>query len=193
MRQLWILPLLALAIGCADQTLVEPDLAAAPDVASAQDSHHPGDAVKLVPMKMKGIWWNPETGNAAPCARFSGSFPTFIEFEGTATHMGRVTGTGTNCLSIHPDLGLIVLSQTAWMTAANGDVLLADGTMDDDPPIGGDLIPGVSFSIGPVLFDGGTGRFENAAGWYTLQGDYSGDPGGKFTITGMISSVGSSK
>ena len=68
------------------------------------------------------------------------------------------------------------------------------GTVDDDPPIGLVVDPGVSYMIGPVLLTGGTGRFENAWGWYLLSGDYSAGPGGgDYTLKGMISSVGSSK
>lgn len=195
MRMLVILPLLIVVLACSDRPLVEPESADSPDLSVALKKGGKGKISKLVPLKLKGTWQYGATGNTAPCDDYPGSVPRFIEFEGTGTHLGRFSGTATNCMDLSglPEV-IRIKSQTTRMVAANGDVLLSQGTADDDPPIGLMLDPLVSYSIGPSLITGGTGRFENASGWYMLSGDYSmGPQGGDYSIEGEISSVGSGR
>ena len=80
-----------------------------------------------------------------------------------------------------------LLAQGGVITAANGDVL---NFFSEDPPFSVNL--DYSFEIGHVAFVGGAGRFENATGWYQLHGEDA-IGAGPFTLTGEISSVGSSK
>ncbi len=195
MRKLVILPLLTLVLACSDNPLVEPESVDSPDLSVALKKGGGVKAVKLVPLKLKGPWQYGATGDTRPCEDYPGSTPAFIEFEGTGTHLGRFTGTATNCMDYSglPDV-VRIMSQTSRMVAANGDVLFSQGTVNDDPPI--ELIrdPLVSYSIGPSQITGGTGRFENASGWYMLTGDYSmGPTGGDFLVKGRISSVGSGR
>jgi len=193
MRKLFFLPLLTFALACSDNTLVELELAVSPELAVAQARGGQGNVVKMVPLKMKGTWAYGATGDESPCEAFPGSVATFIEFDGTSTHMGRIIGRATNCMDFSGLPVVAILSQTLNAMSANGDLLFGQGTVDDDPPIGLVVDPGVSYMIGPVLLTGGTGRFENASGWYLLSGDYSMGPGGNYTLKGMISSVGSNK
>lgn len=189
MRRLWILPLLALAIGCADSTLVEPELAGSPDVLAAEKADGKGDVVKMVPLNIKGTWWQAFEGDPSICDDVSGTdYIQYIEWEGNASHMGKVTGANVNCLGPGPQGGRPLLAQGGEFIAANGDVLRVFGeraTLTVD-------LTDFSFEIGPVDFAGGTGRFENATGWYQLYGEDA-LTGGAFTLVGEISSVGSSK
>jgi len=194
MRRLVFLPILALLVACSDNTPLEPDLAASPELGVAQAASAQGMAVKMVPLKMKGTWAYAATGDATPCEAYPGSTPGFIEFGGTATHMGRFLGTATNCMDYSGPPVVAIMSQTTIIQAANGDLLFAQGTVGDDPPIELVFDPGVWYMIGPSLVTGGTGRFQNASGWFMLRGDYSMGPGGgDYIIEGRISSVGSSK
>lgn len=195
MRKLLLLPFLIVSVACGDYTPVEPENEVSADLVVATAQGGDRHVVKMVPLKWKGTWWYAETGDPAPCERFSGAVPAFLEFDGTGTHTGRVTGGGTNCLDVSGYPAIAVFSQTLLAIAANGDELYGDGTINDSPPMEVTIDPGVSFQVGPVLFTGGTGRFENASGWYMLSGDYSlfEGNGGQFTVKGMVSTVGSSK
>lgn len=148
-----------------------------------------GDLVKMVPFKMKGTWWNVDEGDPTPCEAFPGSVPLSLEYEGTASHMGRSTGAVTNCFGPGTPGSRPFLAQSGTTRAANGDLLYAYGTASGGTAmiIHADL----SFEIGPVPLVGGKGRFANAEGWYHLYGDNI--AGGDFTYVGEISSVGSSK
>lgn len=189
-RVLLLLPVLALGVACADNTVTGPELAVTEDLGVDLPAYAKRMDVKMVPVKIKGTWQGVLEGNPAPCARWDDAFPQFIEFEGTGTHMGRFVGTATNCVS---SVDGTFLSQTSWMTAANGDMLFTDGTWMDDPPIEASLDPGVSFEIAPSRITGGTGRFLNAVGVTYLKGDYSAGMGGNYSIHGEISSVGSTE
>jgi hypothetical protein len=188
MRQLWILPLFALVIGCADSTFVEPDIGTTPNLAAAEGAKGQGNVVKMVPLKMKGTWWYAFEGDESVCDDVPGTATIqFIGFEGNATHLGKVTGTNVNCFGPGDPMSREFLAQGGEFKAANGDVLIPFGT-EATLSLFGDY----SFEIGPVDFVGGTGRFENATGWYRLYGaDAIG--AGPFTMIGEISSVGSSK
>ena len=186
MRKLIAVPALLLILACQDRTPFDPILTAAPDVAVSER----GDLLKMVPFEMKGTWWPTAVGDASPCAPYAGAIPRFLEWEGTSTHMGLVTGSATNCIVIQPNGSYLLLVHSTKTTAANGDILYARGSAAGDGTV---LLvhPGLSFEIWPALMVGGTGRFENAEGEYHLYGDNL--FGGTFTMEGWISSVGSSK
>ena len=190
MRKLFFLPLLTLALACADNTLVEPETAFTPGLSAAEAPSSQGTLVKMVPFSMKGTWWRGSTGAPELCDGIEGSFPSYPTWEGIATHMGRGTGAATNCLSIQSDGSYFLHLQSATFVAANGDLLFAFGSEADD---GTQIIvhDDMSFEIFPVPFVGGTGRFANATGYYHLYGESLG--GGAFTAEGLVSSVGSSK
>jgi len=188
MRKLVFLPLLTLALACNDSTLIEPELAFTPELSVAQARSGQGDVVKMVPFKMKGNWEYASDGNGSICDDVSGTAAPiqFIEWEGTATHMGKVTGTNVNCFGPGDPMTRVLLAQGGAFKAANGDVLNA---FEAAPTLS--IFPDFSFEIGPVNFVGGTGHFENAVGWYHLFAESI--FGGAFTMEGQISSVGSSK
>lgn len=82
-----------------------------------------------------------------------------FSFEGTATHMGRITGTGGHCFYEPGSFG----EGRSTVIAANGDELWASYDNGSGQP----LDPGNPLIIGTydeVTFEGGTGRFEHAAG-----------------------------
>ena len=189
-RSLFLLLALAGVSACTDTVLFEPDMAVYPETATVQAPVEQGLAVKMVPFAMKGNWWSGDTGAPELCTGIEGAFPSYPTWDGQATHMGEVTGMATNCLSIQDDGSYYIHLQSAAIVAANGDILYAHGTAVGD---GTQFIlhPDMSFEIFPVPFVGGTGRFENATGYYHLYGDDL--AGGSFTATGLISSVGSSR
>lgn len=188
MRPLVFLSLLTLAFACTDNTPIEPELSLSPEMSVAQARGGMGDVVEMVPFKVKGTWWYASDGDASICDEVPGTAAIqFIEWEGTATHMGKVTGTNINCLGPGDPMTRPFLAQGGTITAANGDVLMAFG---DEVTLS--IFPDYSFEIGPVSFVGGTGRFKNATGWYQLYGEDA-IGAGPFTLTGEISSVGSSK
>ena len=188
MRRIFFLPLLTVVFACADNAPIGPEMSLSPEMSVAQAKGGMGDVVKMVPFKVKGTWWYASDGDASVCDEVSGTAAIqFIEWEGTATHMGKVTGTNINCLGPGDPMSRPFLAQGGTITAANGDMLIA---FDDEVTL--TIFPDYSFEIGPVDFVGGTGRFENATGWYQLHGEDA-IGAGPFTLTGEISSVGSSK
>lgn len=82
-----------------------------------------------------------------------------FDFEGTATHMGRITGTGGHCFYKPGSFG----EGLSTIVAANGDELWASYDNGSGQP----LDPAYPLIIGTydeVTFEGGTGRFEHVAG-----------------------------
>jgi hypothetical protein len=110
-------------------------------------------------------------------------------FEGTAIHMGRVTGSAANCT----DLATFTLLTTSQeLVAANGDKLFFGGSKESGTVMMIDWTdPDLSFEILGLTITGGTGRFENASGWLALSAESI--SGGAFTIEGEISTLGSNK
>jgi hypothetical protein len=175
-------------VACGDNNLVEPEPALSPELSVAHKKGGMGNVVKMVPFKVTANWWYASAGDASICDAVPGTAAIqFIEWEGTATHMGKVTGTNVNCFGPGDPMSRSLLAHTGAITAANGDVLTIFGTRATVT-----VFPDFSFEIGPADFAGGTGRFENATGWYQLYGeDAIGAGPGK--MVGEISSVGSSK
>jgi hypothetical protein len=81
-------------------------------------------------------------------------------FTGTSTHLGRLTGGGTNCT----EFGLATQGVAIWdgevtITAADGSTLSTVYAGSQDAPVGG-----VASSSHMHTVVGGTGRFEGATG-----------------------------
>ena len=95
-------------------------------------------------------------------------FPRLFSVEGKATHLGKLQG-GTleveNC-TLDPATGTLGGDITGSMIAANGDMLHFYGYAIANPDGSGSA---------ECTFDGGTGRWENACGYFTTQS--SGQPG----------------
>lgn len=190
MKKLVVLPAVFLILACQDYNPLRPDLGVPPELAVAPLQGGSGHVVKMVPFKAEGTFWRASEGDASPCAALPGATAVFLAWEGTGTQLGYHTGTGTNCVRIEADGSRVLLSQTAIFVAANGDLLFTHGSANQDGT-GMIVYPDMTWEIGPVPFVGGTGRFENAMGWYHSSGE---NPmGGAFAMEGMISSVGSSK
>ena len=130
----------------------------------------PALAGKDLPFKAKTVVVNEQENNGC----------TDTDHVGTGTHLGRFHLYETLCVD---DSGypVIVFSVTGRLVAANGDELYfdADGELN--------MSTGVMSSTGWV-FDGGTGRFENASGQAdeTLIRNPAGDLIG-VTVAGTIS------
>lgn len=81
--------------------------------------------------------------------------------DGTATHLGRYTWVSEIVL----DLRTLAGTETATLTAANGDILSAEGTAVGTPSDDGQSIS----SVETLTITGGTGRFADATGSFVLR------------------------
>ena len=153
--------------------------------------------VKMVPFRGSGTWqYAAEPGEAED----EDVLVFFIAIEGTATHLGRLQGYETAQLKVFwMEDGLPVpyayVSEYTIFTAANGDEMHFEGCAVE---YGSELIlfdDGSGFSVTGVQLVGGTGRFENAEGWYDIWVTFSAelDGTGTWEIEGEISSVGSTR
>ena len=95
---------------------------------------------------------------------------------GVATYLGQWTETGILTFMPGPEPHLILASGTLTFTAANGDelyVAFSDAVLNTNTNI----------ATGVFIFDGGTGRFEEASGsadFVVIQ-----DPSGSFELTAI--------
>ena len=187
MKRALVVPLLLVAgFACTDDSVTSPEVPAAEALGQAPVASARAE-VKTVPFKLQGDWWYAD-GDPSICDGVEGTASVqFIAWEGTATHLGPVSGSGVNCYGPGDPLSRTLLAQIAEFHAANGDALYAFG--EEATVL---IFPDFSFEIGPVDFNGGTGRFENAVGWYRLYGDDA-IGAGPFTLEGEISSVGSAR
>ena len=121
-------------------------------------------------------------------------FPAMGLSYGTMTHLGKLHAeksiwytTGVAPDPVNP--GILLWSQEGDWCAANGDLL--HWTIVTNVEMGSDKVSGTA------IFDGGTGRFENATGHFDLKGHVDPDnPTSRFIVdegVGMISTIGSSK
>ena len=149
----------------------------------------------MVPFKGSGTW---------QATAFAPDFENMeieitVEFEGTATHLGRFqavwTGRYTFILVDGDLVPTVYLSHSDIFTAANGDELYGEGSLDE----GTEFFPdddGIGFLLTGIRIVGGTGRFENAVGFYYLMTNATVGfpfPGGTWEIEGEISTVGSTR
>ncbi|MFH1764132.1 MAG: hypothetical protein ABIF09_08075 [Gemmatimonadota bacterium] len=195
MRTVYVLPLLALALGCGDGTLLQPDsdgslIPGQPEltVAAAQ-----GD-VKMVPFKGSGHWWGvaaetPER-EGFDCEAMGGLFLDEGAGVINVTHLGRSEYGYVNCWG-----EVDILYQFGWVKAANGDQVTWHGTVGEGLVTIADWDNG-TYEMRPLLIDGGTGRFEGATGIFHSSGTFEVVDGayvGTETWKGIMSSVGSMK
>ena len=122
-----------------------------------------------------------------------------VEIEGTATHLGRLQAVWTATFKFVIIDGDLVptdyVSHSTIYTAANGDELHDEGSVDNGTEhfVHDD---GIGFVMKGVKIIGGTGRFENAEGWYNIEAPATVGfpfPGGTWELEGEISSVGSTR
>lgn len=113
---------------------------------------------------------------------------------GIMTHLGKLQAEKSiwTTIGVAPDPeneGFLIWSQEGDWCAANGDML--------HWTIVGSLEMGAGKVSGRAIFDGGTGRFENATGYFDLNGHVDPDnPTTRFIVdegVGMISNVGNGK
>lgn len=84
------------------------------------------------------------------------------------THVGTAAWSNSDCLDFASDPGLIDVTGTATVTAANGDTLGLSYFVQTPSPPGS---CGVLHHTGTFTIMGGTGRFEGATGSGTVTGD----------------------
>jgi len=94
---------------------------------------------------------------------------------GKASHMGRVSGDGIDCINIippDPDVlpSFIFTNENLTLTAANGDklFLLYEGSFTPTTPP--TVVPSIYEIKGEFQVQGGTGRFEGATGSGIMEG-----------------------
>ena len=154
-----------------------------------------GNVGKMVPFRGSGTWHYLE---------FSPDFAEeqieiVVALQGTATHLGRFHGVETyhfKFMMINENLvPTEYLSHSSIYTAANGDELHNEGSVEHGSVHEFHEPPGTGFSLTGVSIMGGTGRFENAEGGYDfwVNKSHPDDPGGTWRLVGGISSVGSTR
>lgn len=95
--------------------------------------------------------------------------------EGNLTHLGTVKIVRVHCFTPpdHPEFeGQVMHDGQYEIVAANGDKIWGTYSGDLQPTVFGENGPIRGIITGPSTIDGGTGRFENATGEYTVVGDY---------------------
>ncbi len=193
---------LALASACSsDSVLIETadDLAIYADQVATTELDVAKRGVKMVPVE--GIWNFALDPTADPVPCFVPDNPDPVAFfpsgrmlgTGIVSHLGKTNSViDIDGCSVNPVNGSLSGSGSAVHTGANGDALFAsyvavvfpDGTLFFDPAL----------ADPPIVFAGGTGRFDGATGWGHGGGALDTMTGiGSFWIKGMVSSVGSAK
>jgi hypothetical protein len=115
-----------------------------------------------------------------------------VEIEGRATRLGRLEGFETMRFSYDPDgpdglFGDYLSSSSTWI-AANGDELHDEGSVEHGSVLQYHEPLGTGFSLTGVRIVGGTGRFENAVGWYDIWINHTpGGTSGTWELEGEIS------
>ncbi len=138
-----------------------------------------------VPIKGSLSTFLPTNVTMVSCGVPGVSVPGSVGATGTISHLGRVDDViHTASCSINAS-GMLVMSGTADVIAANGDTLHNPSwTLVLNPATG-------AFHFTQLVLAGGTGRFANASGFFTGGGVFLPDGSGTFTVEGMISTVGS--
>ncbi len=186
MRKLLLLPLFVLAFGCQDGTPVEPDLALLSQPGQIQTADRGENPMMPVPFRATGDWWIVGY-DFDQCEGEAGLVSVFMEALIRGTHVGRSEMAFSACWNVDE-----FVSTQGSITAANGDVLYFRGSAIEDGTTH-PFFPDGTWTLGPVLIIGGTGRFQNAQGEYSGHGTFDGVTGGTMVSEGWISSVGSGK
>jgi hypothetical protein len=140
-----------------------------PDVAEIMDLKAGPAHPVMVPFKGKGNWQAVDF--LFPYPEGVMEMYVVVEFEGTATHLGRFEAVWTGLYEFimvdEMPVPTVYLSSYTIYTAANGDELYDEGCVDN----GTEYFPdddGIGFFMTGSRIVGGTGRFEGAEGWYDI-------------------------
>lgn len=184
-----------LVLACGDQNLVqvEDELALTPEqpeltVAAAEAG------MKMVPFRGSGHWWGVpgeiQEREEFDCEAMGGLFLDHGAGQTNVTHLGRSEYDYVNCWGVED-----ILYQTGFVTGANGAQVTWHATLEEGLRTVTDWENG-TYEMGPMVIDGGTGRFEGVVGTFQSYGTFwlaeSGWVGTELW-EGVISSVGSSK
>ena len=115
--------------------------------------------------------------------RCPGALTIGFAIDGTLSHLGRMTGDGSNCTEFTLGTGSVAIwDGIATISAADGSTLILSYEGQQGPPANGSAAFVHSDSV-----VGGTGRFANATGQLTVQGliDFSAFP--DVTVSGTVS------
>ena len=121
------------------------------------------------------------TAVAVPAAPRCGADALTLGFEivGTATHLGALSGSGSNCTEFTlASSAVAIWDGLATFTAADGSTLISTSEGTQDAPVAGRA----SFSIDHTI-TGGTGRFDGASGEWVVTGVIDFTTG---TLTGRV-------
>lgn len=119
------------------------------------------------------------TAQAGPATPRCGDDLTLgFEIEGVASHLGTLTGSGSNCTEWSLSTAAVAIwDGLAAFTAADGSTLstVSEGTQDEP-------VSGVAAFLVTHVITGGTGRFDGASGVWIISGQIDFTSG---TITGQ--------
>jgi hypothetical protein len=181
---------LLIAIGCSKDVEVLPGLDKGLSTTMKEDialdtRHHPQKPPKMVPLKGEVI----EVGIGEPLVCFGiPYFGQFLDIKGHLTHLGNTEGgfvNLTNCrMEVREGIQTIVVDSDGQFQAANGDLLFYTGE-----------VTVVIGETGPVIFnrnefDGGTGRWEEAQGYFIADSEHLEDGSLLLEISGWITPPG---
>lgn len=179
MCRIALLPLFVFVFACSDNALVQPQ-----DYLAVAAADH---VTKMVPLEGTGTWW--VVGFSYGCEGDPDNLVVHGAGELNLLHLGVSKWSFSNCTTPGFDA---LISQTATVTAANGDELFWYGSADMGNRFS--LPTPTTWEMGPMWFVGGTGRFEGATGELHAWGETTVDiTSGTIEVGGMISSVGSTK
>lgn len=170
------LVLVAFVLACDSPTALEPHFSM--NAAAVPDG--------MVPIQIREAVFNLAPGDAIPVMCDPGAagvfLPNYHMATGVASHLGRVsTVVVISGCTLDLATGVVSMNGTTGRTAANGDVLLGTWT---------GTLAGSALTL-DVTFTGGSGRFQNAAGWAGGGGQVDVANGtGEWTLTGRINPPG---
>jgi hypothetical protein len=122
------------------------------------------------------------TAQAAPAAPRCGPDALTLGFEirGVATHLGRLSGSGSNCTEFSlATQAVAIWDGAATLSAADGSTLTTVSIGTQDAPVAGIADFAITHTV-----TGGTGRFADAAGTWIVSGIINLSTG---TIEGTVS------
>lgn len=105
-----------------------------------------------------------QAGSATP--RCGDALTLGFEITGVATHLGRLTGSGSNCTEWTLATSAVAIwDGLATFVAADGSTLTSTSAGTQDAPVAGQATFEITHTI-----TGGTGRFADADGVWTVSG-----------------------
>jgi hypothetical protein len=158
-----LMPLLALALivlfGCAKEEANE--LLLVDNTISSLDIDSDAKASNPNPRPFKGTIVYTGNDNSIECGCLESERGEFAG-SGRLTHLGLTTSETDVCNTAGPCFGFTASEQCTEFTAANGDLLFA--YLVDSYVVCGDFPDPFLYGETSIVFDGGTGRFEEASG-----------------------------